>query len=349
MKTTFVSTYSLSNSSRSVLMQQASNLAKLQTELSSGRKADVGLDLGSGTGEAVTLRSECNRLNAIMDTNALVSSRLDVTQAALDDMLSTAENFLSTLVGVSDSSGSAAVAQSEGEAGLDLLISRLNTQLNGSYIFAGLNTDVSPIADYSGTPAGSNQTAVDAAFFAYFGFDQDDPAVANISAADMETFLDGDFAALFDDPAWGNDWSSASDQSIRSRISTSELAETSVSANEDAFRQLAEAFTMIASLGTSDLGEGAYQAITEKASELLGQAIAGITDLMADMGTAQERVSNASERLAIQTDILNERINTLENVDTTETAVLLQTAVTQMETSYAVTARLSELSLINYL
>ncbi|PTW60164.1 flagellar hook-associated protein 3 FlgL [Breoghania corrubedonensis] len=349
MKTTFVSSYTLSNSSRSVLMQQASNLSKLQTELSTRRKADVGLDLGSGTGEAVTLRSEYNRLNAIMDTNALVASRLDVTQAALDDVLSTAENFLSTLVGVSDTSGSSSVAQGEGKAGLDLLVARLNTQLNGSYIFAGLNTDVSPIADYFGTPAGSNKTAVDTAFNTFFGFNQDDPAVANISAADMETFLDGDFAALFDNPAWGNDWSSASDQSIRSRISTSELAETSVSANEDAFRQLAEAFSMVADLGTSELGEGAYQALTDKASKLLGEAIAGVTDLMADMGTAQERVSNASERLSIQTNILNERINELESVDPTETAVRLQNAVDQMETTYAVTARLSQLSLINYL
>ncbi|MEI2385844.1 flagellar hook-associated family protein [Breoghania sp. JC706] len=349
MKTTFVSSYSLSNSSRGVLMKQAVDIAKLRTELSSQRKADVGLDLGSGTGEAVTLRSEYNRLNAIMDTNALVASRLDVTQAGLDDLLSTAEDFLSTLVGVSDSSGSAEVSQSEAAAGLDLLVSRLNTQLNGSYIFAGLNTDVSPVADYYGTPAGSNKTAVDAAFFNAFGISQDDPAVANISAADMQTFLDGDFEALFDDPAWGNDWSSASDKRIRSRISTSELAETSVSANEDAFRQLAEAFTMVADLGTANLGEAAYKAVTDKATALLGKAIAGVTDVMADMGTAQERVSNASERLAIQTDILNGRINELESVDPTETAVLLQNAVTQMEVSYAVTARLSELSLINYL
>ncbi|MDJ0929504.1 flagellar hook-associated family protein [Breoghania sp.] len=349
MKTTFVSSYSLSNSSRSVLMQQASNLAKLQTELSTGRKADVGLDLGSGTGEAVMLRSEYNRLNAIMDTNALVAYRLDVSQAALADLVSTAEDFLSTLVGVSDSSGSAAVAQSEDEAGLDLLVSRLNTQLNGSYIFAGLNTDVSPIVEYYGTPEGSNQTAVDTAFLNYFGFAQNDAAAASISATEMENFLDTDFAALFDDPAWGTDWSSASDQSIRSRISTSELAETSVSANEEAFRQLAEAFTMVADLGTEGLSEGAYSAIIEKEISLLGEAIAGITDIVVDLGTAQERVSNASERLAIQTDILNERIVELENVDTTETAVLLETAVTQMETTYTVTARLSELSLINYL
>lgn len=348
MKTSFVSTHALSDSSRNVLMRQASTLAKLQTEFSSGRKADVGLDLGSGTGEAVSLRSQYNRLNAIMDTNALVSSRLDVTQAGLDDLLSTAENFLSTLVGIADNSGSAAVAQGEAKAGLELLTARLNTQLNGSYIFAGLNTDVPPMADYFGTPAGTNKAGVDAAFAAHFGFPQDDPGVAGITAADMQAFLDTDFAALFDDPNWDTEWSSASDQSIRSRISTSELTETSISANEKAFRQLAEAYTMVADLGTSDLGEAAYQAVVDKATSLLGEAVSGLTDLMARNGSAQERVANASDRLAIQTDILNRRINELENVDPTETAVLLQTALTQMETTYAVTARISQLSLVNF-
>ncbi|WP_415683691.1 flagellar hook-associated family protein [Breoghania sp.] len=349
MKTTFVSTYALSNSTRNILLKQASDISKLTTEMSTGRKADVGLDLGAGTAEVVTLRSEYYRLNAIMDTNALVSSRLDVTQAALDDVLSNAEEFMATLVGISGNSGGAKVSQSEAQAGLELMVARLNTQLNGSYLFAGLNTDAAPMESYYGTPPGASKAAVDAAFFAEFGMTQDDPAVASISPTAMETFLTGAYANLFGDPDWGNDWSSASDQVIRSRISTSELAETSVSANEDAFRKLMSAYTMVADLGAASLNEETYDAVVVKATEMLGEAISGVTDLMAKMGTAQQRVSNASERLSIQTDILNHRIVELENVDPTETSARLESALTQMEISYAVTARISQLSLINYL
>ncbi len=331
------------------MLKQASDITKLTSEMSTGRKADVGLDLGAGTAEVVTLRSEFYRLNAIMDTNALVSSRLDVTQAALDDVLSNAEDFMATIVGISGNSGGDKVSQSEAQAGLELMVARLNTQLNGSYLFAGLNTDAAPMESYYGTPPGASKAAVDAAFVAEFGITQDDPAVANITAADMENFLTGAYANLFADPAWGNDWSSASDQVIRSRISTSELAETSVSANDDAFRQLMSAYTMVADLGAGDLNEGAYNTVIKKATEQLGEAISGVTDLMAKMGAAQQRVANASERLSIQTDILNDRIIELENVDPTETSAKLETALTQMEISYAVTARISQLSLINYL
>ncbi|ADZ72293.1 flagellar hook-associated family protein [Polymorphum gilvum] len=349
MKTTYISTFTLSDTSRGLLMKQSANLARLQVEMSTGRKADIGLDLGSRTGEAIALRSEHTRLNAIIDTNALAASRLDVTQAALGDVLGTAQSFLATLVGVRDSDGSASVAKGEGQGGLDLLISRLNTQVNGNYLFAGLNTDVAPMANYFETPAASNKAAVDAAFVARFGFSQDDPAVSTISAADMDDFLTNFYMPLFDDPAWGADWSSASNDAVSSRISASETLGISVSANETAFRTLAAVFTMLADLGTGQLGEAAYGAVVDKAIGLLGEAIGGVTDLMSRMGIAQERVSNASDRLAIQAGILNQRINVLENVNPEETAVRLNTAITQLETTYAVSARIQRLSILNYL
>lgn len=350
MKTTFVSTRALSEASRSSLMQQASKLAKLQLEMSSGRKADVGLDLGSSTGEAVSLRSEFGRLNGIIDTNALVASRLDITQAAMGDVLTTAQDFLGTLIAVRDSDGGAEIIQPEAEAGIQLLTSRLNSSLNGSYLFAGLNTDVKPIADYLAVPASANKVALDAAFVAEFGFNQNSPLVSTITDAAMTTFLNGNFDALFANPgAWDTDWSSASDQVTRSRISTSELVETSVSANEQGFRKVAAAFTMMADLGTADMNELAFQVVVDQAISLVGEAITDVTHLMARMGSTQERVANASDRLNIQTDILNTRINELENVDPTETSARLSTALTQIETTYAVTARIQGLSLLNYL
>jgi flagellar hook-associated protein 3 FlgL len=53
MKTTYISTISMSNASRRQIQGQSSLVQKLSVELSSGRKYDVGLDLGTRTGEAV--------------------------------------------------------------------------------------------------------------------------------------------------------------------------------------------------------------------------------------------------------------------------------------------------------
>ena len=74
--------------------------------------------------------------------------------------------------------------------------------------------------------------------------------MSTITAAQMQTFLDTTFDAEFASPAWNANWSTASDQTMRSRISTTEIVDTSVSANEPAFRKLAMAYTMLSDLGT---------------------------------------------------------------------------------------------------
>ncbi|WP_106752554.1 flagellar hook-associated family protein [Pannonibacter carbonis] len=349
MKTSYISTFTLSDSTRSLLQRQTANLAKLQIEISSGRKADIGLDLGARTGEAVSVRAEHTRLDALIDTNALTASRLDVTQAALKDLLTTTQDSLATLVAVRDSNGSASVAKGQAEGSLKLLVSRLNTQLGGTYIFSGINTDTKPVTDYFATPASASKVAVDAAFLGAFTFNQADPNVATITPAAMTAFLNGPFDTLFADPQWGATWSTATNQTMTSQISPAESLNSSVSANEKSMRQLAAAFTMMADLGAEGLSKETYKVVVDKAISLLGEAVVGVTNLMGGVGLAQSRVSAASDRLEVQTNILNKRVNSLELVNKEETAVRLNTAITQLETTYAVSSRIQRLSILNFL
>jgi flagellar hook-associated protein 3 FlgL len=338
----------MSNASRRQIQGQSSLVQKLSVELSSGRKYDVGLDLGTRTGEAVSVRAEFHFLNGIIDTNALAASRLDVSQAAMGDILSDAQDFLSTLVALRENDGSADIVKADAIGNLELLTSRLNTQLNGNFVFAGINSDQEPLADYA-DPASANKVAADAAFFTEFGLPQTSPGVAAITPAAMDTYLNGAFDAMFQDPAWGATWSSASSNVMASRISASETVSSSVSANEQAFRDLAAAYTMMSDLGNEDLDGETWKVVVNKAIEKLGGGIAGVTSQMGKLGNVQEQVKLASERLTVQTDILNRRVNDLENVNLEETSVRLNTALTQLETSYAVTARMQGLSILNYL
>ncbi len=348
MKTTYISTITLADSSRRHIMNQSSQVNKLGVELSSGRKYDVGLDLGTRTGESVTLRGEFHFLNGIIDTNALTASRLDVSQAAMGDILSDAQDFLASLVALKENPASADILVTDATGNLGLLSSRANTQLNGSFVFAGINSDLAPFADYS-DPTATNKVAADAAFLAEFGFNQANPGVAGISAAAMSTYLAGNFDTMFQDPAWGTTWSSASDTPLVSRISANETESSSVSANEQAFRDLAKAYTMMSDLGNAELSAEAFQVVIDEATETVGAAIGALTSEMGKLGTVQHQVKLASERLTIQTDILNNRINDLETVNLEETSVRLNTALTQLETTYAVTARMQGLSLLNFI
>ena len=178
---------------------------------------------------------------------------------------------------------------------------------------------------------------------------QSAPGVENISGTDMETFLNGAFSDLFNNANWTTTWSSASDQNITSRISTNERIETSTNANADPFRALASAYTMIADLGIEELSPEAYQAVMDKAIAVVGQVTGDLTQLRAGLGTSQERIQAANDRMDVQISLFQEHIVQLEGVDTYEATAKVNALLTQIETAYALTARLQNLSLLNHI
>ncbi|TVR06778.1 MAG: flagellar hook-associated family protein [Salinarimonadaceae bacterium] len=349
MKTTFISTQAIADSTRLSMIRMQSDLAKASKELSSGRLADVGLGLGSRTGHAVQLRQELTQITTIIDTNGLVKSRLSTSQAAMASLLGTAEDFMATLVTVRDGTSAGDVIKPQAMLNLKGLIGTLNANMNGQFLFSGINTDVRPLADYEDDPPSAAKTSIDGAFIGAFGVAQDDPAASAITGADMKAFLDGAFETLFDDANWAADWSDASSRNIRSRISTNELIETSANANEPAFRKLAMAYSMIGDLGLENLDRGAAREVVDKAIGLVAEALQGLTSAKARLGVAQNRVANADERLAIQRDILMQQITGLENVDLYETSTRVNTLMTQVELSYNLTARIRQLSLLKFM
>jgi flagellar hook-associated protein 3 FlgL len=349
MKTTFISTQAISQATRLSLMKLQSRLQIAQKEVASGRLADVGLSLGAKTGESVSLRQEHQRLTAMKDTNAEVSSRLDLSQTALKGMIQTAQDFLSQLIGARDSESGPTVIQTQATTGLNSFIDTLNTSFNGAYLFSGINADVKPVADYQQTPPSPAQQAVATEFLSAFGVAQGAAGTETITPAAMGTFLDGAFANLFDPTQWSSNWSSASDQNMRSRISTSELVDSSVNANDVAFRKLASAYTMVGDLGVTTLSNDTYRTVIDRAITLVGEAVDGMTKMQSNLGTVQERVTKANDRMSLQIDILSAHIGTLESVDPYEASTRVNGLMTQIETAYSLTARLQQMSLLNYL
>ncbi len=349
MKTTFVSTIALTESTRLSLMKAQAKLAGAQKEMSTGRYSDVGIGLGFRAGESVSLRQDHARLSTIRDTNGLVTTRLDATQAVLETISDDAEAFLSALNASRESDSGPQVIQVEARTRLESMINGLNIEIEGAYIFSGIDVNSSPISAYFAEPPPASRQSVADAFFTTFGFAQSDPAAANISAADMKAFLDGPFAALTEEPSWSTNWSNASDQNIRSRISTTEMAETSTNANIKPLRDLFSAYSMIADLGVGELSEAAYKEVVDKAAALINSTVVQLSGVRANLGTAQERVSTASERMSIQIDILSQHVTQLEGVDPYEASTRVTSLLTQIEVSYALTARLQNLSLLNHL
>ncbi|MGY8634209.1 flagellar hook-associated family protein [Bradyrhizobium sp. 14AA] len=347
MSANYISTLMLSSSLRTSITNNQAALSKASKEATTGRFADVGLELGATTGSDLTLRADWSFADQLVDTNELVAGRLDVTQTRITQLGTTASDFLKDLIAARSTDNGGRIVLPPASANLQDLIGALNVSYNGSYLFSGVNTQNQPITAYATGSASKNQ--VDFDFNAAFGFPQSSASVSGITPAQMQTFLNTTFDAEFASPAWNTNWSSATDPVMQSRISTTEVADTSVSANQIGFRKLAEAYTMMADLGNAKLSQETFQVVVDKAIGLVGGAITDLATLGGGVGTVQQRITSATDKLKAQQDILNNQIVGIEKVDPAEASVRVNTLQTQIQTALALTSQLQKISLINYL
>jgi flagellar hook-associated protein 3 FlgL len=216
-------------------------------------------------------------------------------------------------------------------------------------VFGGINSAVAPVADYYLTPASAAKTAVDQAFQTTFGVLPSDPAAANISASDMQSFLSGPFAALFQGASWSTDWSSASSDNTSATIAPGQTVTTSTNANQPGFQELAQAYTMLSEFGGSALSTDAQQAVSTAAASLLSQSADSMINIQAGLGASQSAVTSANNSMSSQLTILQGQLGNLDNVNPTATATEISSLTNQIQMAYELTARLQQLNLAQYL
>ncbi len=341
MKVSFVSSQAITQAMRYQLMRMQSDLIVAQKEANTWRVADVGLALGAQTGVSVSLNRDIERLNGLKDSNQLAASRLESTQLGLQQLTEAANDLLKAYTtGVSGASDPAIIKQQADQV-LGLMSSVLNGNLNGEHLFAGINTDVQPLNDFL-DPASPNRVAFDTAFAA---FPFADPA--NITAAEMDAFLNS-VEGQFLGAGW-DDWSNATDQQITSRITLTETAQTSVSANIPAFRKLAMASAIVSATFDDSMSEAARTEALNRGIALLGEVVNDLANQQGATGITQQRIERANDRMSMQIDLFTESLTEMEGVDPAEASTRVTSLLSQIEISYSLTARLQQLSLLRYL
>jgi len=325
------------------------DLARAQKELATGKRADIGLDLGgAGASEVGKLRHTRAWQDALTATNSIGVTRLDASQTALADIHDGAQTFLNQLLTARSSPANPVVLATVAAQTLSGMIENLNASIAGVHVFGGDNSGFAPLTPYFANGS-TNSQAIIAAFTSAFGFAPDDPQVSNITPAQMNIFLDGPFASEFSDPNWTGNWSSASDQGAVLQIGTNREIEIGASANEGPFRQLAQAYVMISALGADKLNNATWGELVERAIGLTSAAINGATAAQARLGVTQQQIASANDRIATEGQIITNRLDRMEAIDPYAAVSTINTLMTQLQASYAATARIQQLSILNYL
>jgi flagellar hook-associated protein 3 FlgL len=336
---------------RATINQVQNDLIESQKEVVSGRLYNIGETLGATTSRSLNLHRDLEMMENLQATNSVVTQRLSASQAAMENISNAAQTGLNTLValaGSTDSTQLSTAVQTMTDV-LDQFVDSSNTSVNGEYVFAGINTDVKPVMDYM-TDEGGAKTAFDDAFLTYFGFAQTDPATVSITATQMQDFMDTVVEPMFMSGSdWTTTWSQASDTPMTSRISKTEVVQTSTSVNNDGFRYMAMAAVIGIELMNTSLTSDARAIVSNSAINYMGRAINGVDAQRSLLGLSEARVSQANDTLSAQADIVKLNLDDLEGVDVYEASTRITSLTNQMEISYNLTARLSELSLVNSL
>ncbi len=330
----YISSQNLFSSMRQSVLQTQSSLSTLQTEEASGSYADLALQLGGQTGTTISVAQESGHLTALTASNQAASTRLSATVSTINDIMSDAQALSNTLIANASSDTITASTQTIAQTSLQSLISKLNTSVGGQFIFGGINTSTAPMPDYA-TTSSDSAAALNADLAS-------DPSIQDaVSSA-------GQFGKLFTAGGTGA-LTTASTTAITSQISPGQTITTSVSANQTAFQQIAQAYALLGTLGGQTLSAATSQAVVSAATSLLNSGLAGLTAVQANIGTAQNAVSAANDHMAAQQTILTSSVNSMENVDSYTLSSKLTALTNQLQVAYSLTSDLKSLSLVNYL
>jgi flagellar hook-associated protein 3 FlgL len=310
------------------------DMQRLTAELSSGRTADLRATTRGDLRPLAALERSVSLLERFRTSNAEAALFAEVAQTALADVDSAA-TMLSSSALLARTSAVPAQIDAVGREAAQLFesaVSRLNVQAAGRTVFAGLATD--------GPALRSGAEILDALETATAGA---------ATAADVTTALDTWFG-----PGGGYEtfaYTGSADPLRPLRVSASDLVDLPVTALATEIRDTLKGLAKSALLDRGILGGNTAErsALAGASGEALIGARAGITALRAVVGDTEAAIDRARIRNAAELSGAEVARAALVQADPFRAAAELQAVQGQLETLYAVTARLSRLSLTSFL
>lgn len=321
------------NQQNKVLTEQ---LGQLSHELSSGQVADIGRATGGDFAPLAGIRHELSMLDGFDLAANEAALRSTLIQTSLGQIIESAESLSGDLLISSNLEQPTAIetAGLQARAALEQMVSALNVSGAGQSLFAGAATDQPAIAQ-----AETLLTALR----------------AEVTGLTIATDILAAVDAWFDIPGggFGTDGYLGADTPVGAvRLSQTQSLSLSVSALDPEIREMLKSVAGAALVADQTLLAGdpveRSAIITASATRVLN-AVSQVTGLSGEIGIAQNKIETIQAENAAKRHVLDLAEAEITGADPYETATKLQALETQLQTHYAVTARLSNLSLVDYL
>lgn len=309
------------------------DMQRLSQEVTTGLASDTGAHLSGNLAPLASIENSLSRLqghSSVTTELQGVASAMQTTLTAINDISS---QLSSQLLGATEGAVSAQVDAAGADAAQKFasVVGLLNTRFGDRTLFAGVEGSGPALAD-ADTLMASLQTAVSGA----------------VSAEDIATAVDN----WMSDPSGFSATGYLGGAPLTAvSIAPSEQTQLSITAADPAIRATLKGLAMAALLDKGVLAGNptARKDLAQAAGSSLLDSSQDRANLQGHLGSIESQISQAVSRNGAETTALNIARNDLLSVDPYETATRLQNTQTQLETVYALTARLSRLSLVDYL
>ena len=310
------------------------NMQRLTAELTSGQVSDMRKAAQGNVAYVNDLERSLKKLGGYELATREATQFAGGIQNALGRMSDLSMSFRGIVLGSTNTSfgQSPNSVQIEARQTLDSMISTLNTSVAGRSLFAGTATDTQAIA-----PATDILAALGAAMAGVGSVDD------MLNAAD----------AWFNDPTgFGAVGYRGSEKALAPIAHSADTtAQFDLRGDNPAFRDTLKSLAVLAIAGDPILGLTPAQQ-----SELFQKSVSGVIglsdtliDLQANVGFQESRLEAQSSRNSAERTALEMARSSLLAVDPFETATELEQVQFQLQSLYAVTSRMSQLSLLNYI
>ncbi len=311
-----------------------STLQRLASELSSGRISDIRMSLSGDFGPLASLERDQQTLEAYRISGQEAALFAGVAQTSLETIQQSIDDLMPALILTRTSSQPTQIATIGSDAAqkFEAAVSALNKDVAGRSIFAGNATDGPALV-----PGSTILNDLEAA----------------VAGAGTAAAVDAIVTAWFQ-PGGGYDSTSYLGSATPQRpfrLSEGENAAFDMTALDGEMRDVLKGFALSALLDRGVLGgfEDERRALAIRSGDALLAARDGLVDMRARVGTVQAAVERAVTRNAAGLSANEMARAELLRADPFQTATELQSVQAQLEALYTTTARLSGLSLTNYL
>ena len=308
---------------------------RLTQELSSGVASDIPRHLSGNLSQFADVERDLSVLNARRDVARLASTDAEVMQTSLDRVQTTTSELATNALTAGSTAGNVHITTVTNEAlsALETIIGALNGDVAGRSLFAGNKSDKAPLVG-ADIILSELKTALTGAV-----------GISDIRAR-LDTFFD-DPAADFATVVYKGGTAGLTPRDL----GAGESVALDIKADNPVLREVMKQTALIALLDDPSLGlsQRDRRELIGIAGEMLLNGQTGLTGLRANLGFAEERISQAESRISAGLTSLNIVRNDLISVDIPSTAVELEQVQSQLEMLYTLTARSARLSLVNFL